>query len=63
MARIVAVVTSDGGKVAGGVPVFIEKDPAGMEQTAFLLEKIMDANAHDLKNGSIVIVNHKLAPP
>lgn len=63
MARIVAVITSDPGKVNGGVPVFVEKEAAQMEQTAFLLEKIMDANAHDLKNGTIVIVSHKLAPP
>ncbi|QJC51848.1 hypothetical protein HGI30_10010 [Paenibacillus albicereus] len=60
MARIVAVVgTKAGAVLGGGAPVFIETEPAKAEQTAFLLEKILDANAHDLKNGSFILVDHK----
>ncbi|WP_390905548.1 capping complex subunit for YIEGIA [Paenibacillus larvae] len=29
-----------------------------LQQTAFTLEKILDANAHDLKNGTIILVRH-----
>jgi hypothetical protein len=29
-----------------------------LQKTAFMLEKILDASAHDLKNGSIIIVDH-----
>ncbi|MGN7455817.1 capping complex subunit for YIEGIA [Paenibacillus pasadenensis] len=60
MARIVAVVSSKAdATLGGGAPVFIENEPEKAEQTAFLLEKILDANAHDLKNGSYILVDHK----
>ncbi|GLX68999.1 capping complex subunit for YIEGIA [Paenibacillus glycanilyticus] len=58
MAKIVAVVAVQHEKVGGGAPIFIEPDEKQMQQTAFLLEKILDASAHDLKNGTIIIVNH-----
>ncbi|MCM3627435.1 hypothetical protein M3194_08660 [Paenibacillus glycanilyticus] len=58
MAKIIAVVAIEHEKVGGGAPIFIEPDEKAMQQTAFLLEKILDASAHDLKNGTIVIVNH-----
>lgn len=60
MAKIVAIITNDGTKIAaGGAPVFIEPDQETREQVAFLLEKILDASAHNLKNGSIIIVNRQ----
>ncbi|WP_336786786.1 capping complex subunit for YIEGIA [Paenibacillus sp. MMO-177] len=58
MAKIIAVVATRHEKVGGGAPIFIEQDEKAMQQTAFLLEKILDASAHDLKNGTIIIVNH-----
>ncbi|WP_127530773.1 capping complex subunit for YIEGIA [Paenibacillus kobensis] len=60
MTRILAVVSIKPDQVAGGgAPIFIEKDMDSMQQTAFLLEKILDANAHDLKNGSFILVDHR----
>ncbi|MFD2115979.1 hypothetical protein ACFSTH_04435 [Paenibacillus yanchengensis] len=60
MANIIAVITNDGTKVkAGGAPVFVEHNDEAREQVAFLLEKILDASAHNLKNGSIIIVNRQ----
>ncbi|EFM09791.1 conserved hypothetical protein [Paenibacillus curdlanolyticus YK9] len=59
MARIVAIVSTEGASVmSGGAPVFIEANADNLQRTAFLLEKILDANAHDLKNGSFVLVDH-----
>ncbi|CAM3124751.1 capping complex subunit for YIEGIA [Paenibacillus lupini] len=58
MAKIIAVVSLEPDKIGGGAPIFIAPDEAAMQQTAFLLEKILDASAHDLKNGTIIIVNH-----
>ena len=57
MARIVAVVVSDPSKAAGGVPIFIAKDTDEQKSLAFLLEKILDAMAHDLKNGTMILVD------
>lgn len=58
MANIVAVVSIHKHEVAGGAPVFIASDDAELQRTSFLLEKILDASAHDLKNGTIILVNH-----
>jgi hypothetical protein len=59
MSKIVAVITVDKEKIAGGAPIFIASSREEQEQIAFLLEKIMDANAHDLKNGLMIIIDHK----
>ncbi|MGO4544231.1 hypothetical protein AB4Z29_05500 [Paenibacillus sp. 2TAB23] len=59
MAKIVAIVAMHFGAVGGGAPIFIEESKDKLEKTAFLLEKILDASAHDLKNGTIILVNHK----
>ncbi|MBB3109265.1 hypothetical protein FHS18_001317 [Paenibacillus phyllosphaerae] len=59
MGKIVGIVTVNGEAVAGGAPIFIEPDAEKRETTAFLLEKILDACAHDLKNGTFILVNHK----
>ncbi|MFD0586885.1 hypothetical protein ACFQZE_02630 [Paenibacillus sp. GCM10027627] len=58
MATIVAVVSIHPDEVTGGAPIFIAKNETKLEEISFLLEKIMDASAHDLKNGTIVIVSH-----
>ncbi|MBW7454581.1 hypothetical protein ACFOLF_05410 [Paenibacillus sepulcri] len=57
MAKIVAIVTVNGEGTRGGAPIFIEPDIDKRETTAFLLEKILDASAHDLKNGTIILVD------
>jgi hypothetical protein len=60
MAKIVAIVTVERESVGGGAPIFVEPDINKRESTAFLLEKILDASAHDLKNGSFILVDrHK----
>lgn len=56
--KIVAVVTTDRDKVAGGAPIFIVSGKEELDHTAFLLEKILDAAVHDLKNGTYIIVKH-----
>jgi hypothetical protein len=59
MSNIVAVVSMKQGSVGGGAPIFIVENEDKLEKTSFLLEKILDASAHDLKNGTIILVNHK----
>jgi hypothetical protein len=59
MAEIVAVVSLFSETVGGGAPIFIAPSEQALQETAFLLEKILDASAHDLKNGSIILVNRR----
>lgn len=59
MGRIVAVITADKETVAGGAPIFIARTKEEQEQIAFSLEKIMDAAVHDLKNGLLIVVDHR----
>lgn len=59
MGKIVGVVTLDKNKVGGGAPIFFVDNPDEQQQVAFKLEKIMDASAHDLQNGTFIIVDHK----
>jgi hypothetical protein len=61
MSNIMAIVTTDEKKVhGGGAPTFYAGEAEEMQKTAFTLEKILDATAHDLKNGVIILVNHKM---
>ncbi|WP_397356522.1 capping complex subunit for YIEGIA [Paenibacillus sp. N3.4] len=41
-----------------GGPIFIVDRPDELQKVAFSLEKILDANAHDLKNGTLILVKH-----
>lgn len=59
MSKIVAVITVNKEQIAGGAPIFIASSREEQEQLAFMLEKIMDANAHDLKNGLMIIIDHR----
>ncbi|MCR2803032.1 capping complex subunit for YIEGIA [Paenibacillus soyae] len=59
MAKIVAVVSLKTEEVRGGAPIFIAPDQKNLEEIAFLLEKILDASAHDLKNGTFILVDHQ----
>lgn len=58
MDGILAIVTINRDRVGGGAPIFFADDEEQQQQIAFLLEKILDASAHDLKNGSIILVKH-----
>lgn len=60
MGAIVAVVSTDPRQVGGGgAPFFFVSSGEQCQQVAFLLEKILDASAHDLKNGTMILVDHK----
>ncbi|MBD2845183.1 hypothetical protein IDH44_08265 [Paenibacillus sp. IB182496] len=59
MARIEAVVTRHRNNAGGSVAVFYVETAEELQQTSFLLEKILDASAHDLKNGTMILVNHQ----
>ncbi|TCS84128.1 capping complex subunit for YIEGIA [Tepidibacillus fermentans] len=56
---ILAIVTINEDKVkSGSAPIFIAKSEEELQRTAFLLEKILDGMAHDLENGTLIIVRH-----
>ncbi|MDO3679193.1 capping complex subunit for YIEGIA [Paenibacillus ehimensis] len=60
MGQIMAVVATEANRqtVAGGAPIFITDDVNHQQQVAFKLEKILDAAAHDLENGIVILVRH-----
>ncbi|OXM88082.1 capping complex subunit for YIEGIA [Paenibacillus rigui] len=62
MGKIMAVVTADKSQVAGGAPIFIVQNAEEQQKVAFKLEKILDASAHDLQNGTMILVDHKGSP-
>ncbi|MFC0297927.1 capping complex subunit for YIEGIA [Geobacillus jurassicus] len=55
---ILAVIAMDGGRVAGGAPIFICQTKEEMERVAANLEAILDGIAHELAEGLLVIVKH-----
>ena len=59
MAKIVAIVSTKRQIVEGTAALFVVQDEAEQQELAFTLEKIMDASAHDLKNGVFILVDHK----
>jgi len=59
MSTVKAIVTTQPGKVDGGAPIFVADGRKELEELAFLLEKILDASAHDLKNGTFILVKHE----
>lgn len=59
MGKIMAIVTMNRDEVAGGAPIFIVDNVEKQQQVSFKLEKILDASAHDLQNGTLILVNHK----
>jgi hypothetical protein len=58
MSKILAVITMNKENVAGGAPIFVANSEEEKKRTAFLLEKILNASVHDLKNGSMIVVQH-----
>ena len=57
--QILAVITTKKETVAGGAPIFIESDKEQLQQTAFTLEKILDAMVHEISEDTLIIVRHK----
>jgi hypothetical protein len=57
---ILAIITLEHEKIAGGAPIFYVNSPEEQQTTSLYLEKILDATAHDLKNGTMIIVKHNI---
>jgi len=55
---ILAIVTLDINKVGDGTPVFLAGDEEEQQKVAANLARILDANVHDLENGSLILVRH-----
>jgi hypothetical protein len=55
---ILAIITTEHKKISGGAPIFYVDSVEEQQKTAFNLEKILDATAHDLKDGTMIIVKH-----
>nr|WP_142504316.1 hypothetical protein [Melghirimyces algeriensis] len=56
---ILAIVSTDREQVAGGAPIFYAKNKEQMEETAFLLEKILDGMVHELNSRTKIVVRHR----
>lgn len=55
---ILAVITLHPEQVQGGIPVFAVPDDSAAQQLAGRLSHILDGQAHDLQNGTLIIVRH-----
>jgi hypothetical protein len=56
---ILAIVTTDAGKVLpGGCPVILAADQEEQEKISFLLARILGGIVHDLENGIYFICRH-----
>lgn len=54
----VACVTTDPGKVVGGIAVFVVDSEEEMSEVAERLSRILDGMAHDVGNGVFLVVQH-----
>lgn len=55
---IMAVVTTDRSVVDGKVPIFFAANEQEKEKLALYLSRILKGMAHDLENGTYIIVKH-----
>lgn len=55
---ILAIVALQKTAVGGGAPIFFARDEEEQEKVAGYLSRILDASAHDLENGSLILVKH-----
>ena len=56
-AEIIAVITMKPEVIqGGGAPIFIVIDEKELQETSMTIEKVMDASAHEINNGTIIIV-------
>ncbi|MDQ0875106.1 hypothetical protein QFZ77_003765 [Paenibacillus sp. V4I3] len=58
MSQILAIVTLTKERIGGGAPIFVVDKEDELQKVSFSLEKILDANAHDLQNGTMILVRH-----
>lgn len=55
---ILAVCTLDSNSVGGSGPIFYCKDEEELQKVSLYLEKILDAMAHELRPGTMILVKH-----
>lgn len=55
---IAAAITLSPDKVAGNMPIFVAKDEEDQNRMATLLSNILKGTAHDLGDGTLIIVKH-----
>lgn len=56
---IIAVITTKGESLkGGGVPIFIVKNKASLQEISSTLEKTLDASAHEVDAETMIIVAH-----
>lgn len=58
MSQILAIVTLTKERIGGGAPIFVVDKEDELQKVSFSLEKILDASAHDLQNGTMILVRH-----
>ncbi|WP_019122474.1 capping complex subunit for YIEGIA [Brevibacillus massiliensis] len=56
--KIMAVITTQKERVAGGAPIFIMPNHEEMQRTAFTLEKVLDGMVHQVTPDILIIVRH-----
>lgn len=55
---LAAVALKDREKVTGAVPIFLVEDQVEQQRVCLLLSRILKGMAHDLENGTYIIVKH-----
>jgi hypothetical protein len=55
---ILAIITLHKDKIAGGSPIFFVESEEELQNTSFVLEKILDGIAHQIGEGTMIIVKH-----
>jgi hypothetical protein len=55
---ILAVCTTTRDSVGGSGPIFYCQDEAELQKTSLYLEKILDAMAHEVRPGVMILVKH-----
>jgi hypothetical protein len=55
---ILAAITTRKDTVAGGVPIFYVENEKEMQEMAASMANILDGMAHELINGTLIIVKH-----
>ncbi|MCG0278015.1 MAG: hypothetical protein L5656_05740 [Thermanaeromonas sp.] len=58
--EILAVVATrdSSNKVGGGLPIFLAEDEEERQKLGLILSRALNAVAHDLENGVLIIVRH-----
>ncbi|SDZ10373.1 hypothetical protein [Thermoactinomyces sp. DSM 45892] len=56
--KILAIVTLEKERVAGGSPIFVVDNREELERQAFTLEKILDAMVHEVAPTTFILVRH-----